>query len=109
MARTRIRKLPFTNFGDQAGPGIVGAEQVQGKELSYNNLTDADAAFELISEFPADRPAIAIIKHANPCGAAVGGAIVEAYRKALACDPVSAFGGIVALNGRWMKRPPAKS
>jgi len=86
-------------FGDHAGPSIVGAEQVQGKELSYNNLTDADAAFELISEFPSDRPAVAIIKHANPCGVAVGGSIVEAYRKALACDPVSAFGGIVALSG----------
>ena len=86
-------------FGDHSGPGIVGAEQVQGKELSYNNLTDADAAFELISEFPTDCPAVAIIKHANPCGAAVGGTIIEAYRKALACDPVSAFGGIVALNG----------
>ena len=89
----------LVEFGDHSGPGIVGAEQVQGKELSYNNLTDADAAFELISEFPAGRPAVAIIKHANPCGVAVGGTIIEAYRKALACDPVSAFGGIVALNG----------
>ncbi len=79
-------------------PSIVKAEQVQGKELSYNNLTDAEAAFELISEFPSDRPAIAIIKHANPCGAATGASVTEAYKKALACDPVSAFGGIVALN-----------
>jgi phosphoribosylaminoimidazolecarboxamide formyltransferase/IMP cyclohydrolase len=79
-------------------PGIVAAEQVQGKELSYNNLTDADAAFELISEFPASRPAVAIIKHANPCGAAAGRSAAEAYRKALACDPVSAFGGVVASN-----------
>jgi phosphoribosylaminoimidazolecarboxamide formyltransferase/IMP cyclohydrolase len=86
-------------FGNHSGPSIVAAEQVQGKELSYNNLTDADAAFELISEFPAGEPAVAIIKHANPCGAAVGGSILEAYKKALACDPVSAFGGIVALNG----------
>jgi phosphoribosylaminoimidazolecarboxamide formyltransferase/IMP cyclohydrolase len=80
------------------GPSIAGAEQVQGKELSYNNLTDADAAFELISEFPTEKPAAAIIKHANPCGAATGATITEAYRKAVACDPVSAFGGIVALN-----------
>jgi phosphoribosylaminoimidazolecarboxamide formyltransferase/IMP cyclohydrolase len=85
-------------FGDHAGPSIVGAEQAQGKELSYNNLTDADAAFELISEFPPEEPAVAIVKHANPCGAAVGASLTEAYRKALACDPVSAFGGIVALN-----------
>ncbi len=85
--------------GDRHGPSIVRAEQAQGKELSYNNLTDADAAFELISEFPPEAPAVAIIKHANPCGAAVGGSIVHAYQKALACDPVSAFGGIVALNG----------
>ncbi|MGO9543757.1 MAG: bifunctional phosphoribosylaminoimidazolecarboxamide formyltransferase/IMP cyclohydrolase [Rhodomicrobium sp.] len=82
----------------RTGPSLVRAEQVQGKELSYNNLTDADAAFELISEFPAGHPAIAIVKHANPCGAATGGSVVEAYRKALACDPVSAFGGIVASN-----------
>ena len=81
------------------GPSLVRAKQVQGKELSYNNIADADAAFELISEFPAEEgPAIAIVKHANPCGAAVGGSLAEAYRKALACDPVSAFGGIVAAN-----------
>ena len=77
-------------------PGIATAEQVQGKALSYNNLNDTDAAFELAAEF--DQPAVAIIKHANPCGTAVGGALTEAYAKALACDPVSAFGGIVAVN-----------
>jgi phosphoribosylaminoimidazolecarboxamide formyltransferase / IMP cyclohydrolase len=82
----------------RTGPSLVRAEQVQGKELSYNNLTDADAAFELISEFPPTRPAIAIIKHANPCGVATGNTVAEAYRNALACDPVSAFGGIVASN-----------
>ncbi len=82
----------------RGGPSLVRAELVQGKELSYNNLTDADAAFELISEFPASQPAIAIIKHANPCGTATGATVLEAYRKAFACDPVSAFGGIVALN-----------
>ncbi len=79
-------------------PTIVGAHQLQGKELSYNNLTDADAAFELISEFPANTPAAAIIKHANPCGVAIGETLAGAYEKALACDPVSAFGGIIAVN-----------
>jgi phosphoribosylaminoimidazolecarboxamide formyltransferase/IMP cyclohydrolase len=93
------QKAALYRFGDHAGASMVDAEQVQGKELSYNNLTDADAAFELISEFPAGSPAVAIIKHANPCGVAVGETITEAYKKALACDPVSAFGGIVALNG----------
>ncbi|MDP6589248.1 MAG: bifunctional phosphoribosylaminoimidazolecarboxamide formyltransferase/IMP cyclohydrolase [Alphaproteobacteria bacterium] len=82
--------------GGAARPGVAAAEQVQGKELSYNNLNDTDAAFELVAEF--DDPAIAIIKHANPCGAARGGDLKEAYLKALASDPVSAFGGIVAAN-----------
>ncbi len=77
-------------------PGVATARQLQGKELSYNNLNDTDAAFELVAEF--DQPAIAIIKHANPCGVAVGLDTLDAYRKALICDPVSAFGGIVALN-----------
>jgi len=77
-------------------PGVATARQVQGKELSYNNLADTDAAFELIGEFAT--PAVAIIKHANPCGVAVGGSLAEAWAKALACDPVSAFGGIVAVN-----------
>ncbi|ADP70463.1 phosphoribosylaminoimidazolecarboxamide formyltransferase/IMP cyclohydrolase [Rhodomicrobium vannielii ATCC 17100] len=94
------QKAALYESADRSGPGIVGAEQVQGKELSYNNLTDADAAFELISEFPGAEPAVAIVKHANPCGVALGSSLVEAYSKALACDPVSAFGGIVALNGR---------
>ena len=79
-----------------AAPGVATAHQHQGKALSYNNLNDTDAAYELVAEF--DRPAVAIIKHANPCGVAEGESLVEAYRKALACDPVSAFGGIVALN-----------
>jgi len=81
-----------------ARPGVATARQLQGKELSYNNLNDTDAAFELVAEF--DRPAVAIIKHANPCGVAVAGDLLDAYRKALACDPVSAFGGIIALNRR---------
>jgi len=76
--------------------GVATASQVQGKELSYNNLNDTDAAFELISEF--EEPAVAIIKHANPCGVARGKDTLEAYKNALRCDPVSAFGGIIALN-----------
>ncbi len=79
-------------------PGIGQARQVQGKELSYNNLNDADGALELISEFRDGPPAVAIIKHANPCGVATGATLLEAYQAALACDPVSAFGGIVAVN-----------
>jgi phosphoribosylaminoimidazolecarboxamide formyltransferase/IMP cyclohydrolase len=80
----------------ESRPGVATARQLQGKELSYNNYADADAAFELAAEFAS--PAIAIIKHANPCGAAIGSTMREAWDKALACDPVSAFGGIVALN-----------
>jgi phosphoribosylaminoimidazolecarboxamide formyltransferase/IMP cyclohydrolase len=83
----------------ESRPGVASATKVQGKELSYNNLNDTDAAFELVSEFdPAVAPAVAIIKHANPCGVATGTILIDAYRKALRCDPVSAFGGIVALN-----------
>jgi phosphoribosylaminoimidazolecarboxamide formyltransferase / IMP cyclohydrolase len=77
-------------------PGVATARQVQGKELSYNNLNDTDAAFECVAEFEA--PAVAIIKHANPCGVATAGSVAEAWELALRCDPVSAFGGIVALN-----------
>ncbi len=77
-------------------PGIALAKQLQGKELSYNNFNDTDAAFELVSEF--DAPAVAIIKHANPCGVATAKTLYDAYKNALRCDPVSAFGGIVALN-----------
>ena len=79
-------------------PGVATARQVQGKELSYNNINDTDAAFELIGELGDERPAVAIIKHANPCGVATDDSLVEAYRKALECDSTSAFGGIVALN-----------
>jgi phosphoribosylaminoimidazolecarboxamide formyltransferase/IMP cyclohydrolase len=78
--------------------GVATAKQFQGKELSYNNINDTDAAFELVSEFDRQRPAVAIVKHANPCGVAIGASLAEAYRQALACDPVSAFGGIIALN-----------
>ncbi len=80
-------------------PGVATARQVQGKALSYNNINDTDAAFELVGEFdPARTAAVAIIKHANPCGVAEGPDLIAAYKRALACDPVSAFGGIVALN-----------
>ncbi len=80
-------------------PGVATATQHQGKELSYNNINDTDAAFELVAEFaPADGPACAIIKHANPCGVARGATLLEAYQKAFDCDRTSAFGGIVALN-----------
>ncbi len=76
--------------------GVATARQVQGKELSYNNLNDTDAAFEAVCEFP--EPSVVIVKHANPCGVASAGTMAEAWALALRCDPVSAFGGIVALN-----------
>jgi phosphoribosylaminoimidazolecarboxamide formyltransferase/IMP cyclohydrolase len=80
-------------------PGVATARQLQGKQLSYNNINDTDAAFELAGEFdPARSAAVAIIKHANPCGVAEGVSLKDAYLKALRCDPVSAFGGIVAVN-----------
>ena len=84
--------------GGAPRPGVASAEQAQGKALSYNNLNDTDAAFELVAEFEA--PAVAIIKHANPAGVATAASPAEAYAKALACDPLSAFGGIIALNRR---------
>jgi phosphoribosylaminoimidazolecarboxamide formyltransferase/IMP cyclohydrolase len=89
----------FYATGEQR-PGVATATQLQGKELSYNNLNDTDAAFELVSEFDPSVPAVAIIKHANPCGFAVGPTLLDAYRLALRTDPVSAFGGIVAVNRR---------
>src|ERR1700709_1108754 len=80
-------------------PGVATARQLQGKELSYNNINDTDAAYECLAEFDAKRTAACVIvKHANPCGVAEGADLVSAYRKALACDPTSAFGGITALN-----------
>ncbi len=80
------------------GRGIAQAEQLQGKELSYNNYNDADAALELVSEFRDGPPTVVIVKHANPCGVASGATLLEAYEAALACDSVSAFGGIIAVN-----------
>ena len=87
----------FYVTGEQR-PGVANARQLQGKELSYNNIADTDAAFELAAEF--DEPACIIVKHANPCGVGLGADLKEAYARALACDPVSAFGGIVAVNRR---------
>lgn len=90
-------------------PGIAAARLVQGKELSYNNVNDTDAAFELVAEFdPARTAAVAIIKHANPCGAAQAETLAEAYELALRCDPVSAFGGIVAVNRKLDAAAAAK-
>ncbi len=83
-------------YADGSGLGIAGARQLQGKELSFNNLVDLDACWDLAQEF--EEPACIIIKHTNPCGAATGAAILEAYRKALECDPVSAFGSVIGIN-----------
>jgi phosphoribosylaminoimidazolecarboxamide formyltransferase / IMP cyclohydrolase len=83
-------------YADGSGLGIAGAVQLQGKELSFNNLVDLDACWELVQEF--DEPAVVIVKHTNPCGAATGATVREAYEKALACDPVSAFGGVIGIN-----------
>ncbi len=91
-----------------ARPGVATARQRQGKELSYNNINDTDAAFELVAEFDPATPACAIIKHANPCGAATGATLAEAYARAYDCDRTSAFGGIVALN-RPLDGPTAEA
>ncbi len=92
------QKAAFYRDGSDR-PGVATASQLQGKELSYNNINDTDAAFELVSEFaPGDGPACAIIKHANPCGVARGETLQQAYTRAFDCDRTSAFGGIIALN-----------
>ena len=83
-------------YSDGSGTGVAAAEQLQGKPLSYNNLVDLDAAWELVHEF--DRPGVAIIKHSNPSGAATGTSVVEAYQRALATDPLSAFGSVIGVN-----------
>lgn len=94
------QKAAFYRAPDQR-PGVAEARQLQGKQLSFNNLNDTDAAFECVAEFDASASAaVAIIKHANPCGVAMGTNLRDAYLRALRCDPVSAFGGIVALNRR---------
>jgi phosphoribosylaminoimidazolecarboxamide formyltransferase / IMP cyclohydrolase len=83
-------------YTDGSGRGVANAQQIQGKELSFNNLVDLDACWELAQEF--EEPAVIIVKHTNPCGAATGTSVIEAYRKALAADPVSAFGGVIGIN-----------
>ena len=83
-------------YSDGSGTGVAGALQLQGKELSYNNLVDLDACWELVSEF--DEPAVVIIKHTNPCGAATGSSVLDAYTRALAADPISAYGGVIGIN-----------
>ncbi len=92
------QQAAFYRHAGPSVPGIGQARQVQGKELSYNNLNDADAALELVSEFRDAAPTCVIVKHANPCGVATGATLAEAYEAAFACDTVSAFGGIIALN-----------
>lgn len=103
IEKLRYGENPHQTAAFYKGPerrfGVATARQVQGKELSYNNINDTDAAYECVAEFdPKRTAAVAIIKHANPCGVAEGMTLVEAYKKALACDSVSAFGGIIALN-----------
>jgi phosphoribosylaminoimidazolecarboxamide formyltransferase/IMP cyclohydrolase len=83
-------------YSDSTGLGVAGATQLQGKELSFNNLVDLDACWELAQEF--EEPAVIIVKHTNPCGAATGATVLEAYQKALAADPISAFGGVIGIN-----------
>jgi phosphoribosylaminoimidazolecarboxamide formyltransferase/IMP cyclohydrolase len=83
-------------YSDGSGKGVANGRQIQGKELSYNNIVDLEAAWDLAQEF--DEPVCAIIKHTNPAGTAIGATLVEAYKKALECDPVSAFGGVIAVN-----------
>jgi phosphoribosylaminoimidazolecarboxamide formyltransferase/IMP cyclohydrolase len=88
-------------YADGSGQGIAGAIQLQGKELSFNNLVDLDACWELAQEFPtgdSDPAVVVIVKHTNPCGVATGATILEAYLKALACDPISAYGGVIGIN-----------
>ncbi|MEH6664407.1 MAG: bifunctional phosphoribosylaminoimidazolecarboxamide formyltransferase/IMP cyclohydrolase [Brevundimonas sp.] len=105
IAGTLAQTLRYGENPHQAGafyrtsesrPGVANARQLQGKELGYNNIADADAAYELVAEF--NEPACVIVKHANPCGVAVGKDLSEAYARALECDAVSAFGGVVAVN-----------
>jgi phosphoribosylaminoimidazolecarboxamide formyltransferase/IMP cyclohydrolase len=99
----RYGENPHQRAAFYAGPvsryGVATARQVQGKELSYNNINDTDAAFEAVAEFdPAKTAAVVIVKHANPCGVAEAGDLAAAFERALACDPVSAYGGIIAVN-----------
>src|SRR4029077_3054758 len=90
------QKAAFYKWGAQAGYGLAASRQLQGKELSYNNIVDLDAAWNLIQEF--EKPACCIIKHTNPCGTAIGESLSEAYLRAYEADPISAFGSVIALN-----------
>ena len=91
------QRAAFYQIGESEGT-LAGARQLQGKELSYNNINDTDAAWSLVQEFDAAVPTVAIIKHANPCGVATGATLEDAYKRAFSCDSQSAFGGIIALN-----------
>ena len=93
-------------YSDGSGVGVANARQIQGKELSYNNIVDLQAAWDLAQEF--DEPVCAIIKHTNPCGTATGKTLAEAYKRALECDPVSAFGGVIGVNRPSTPKPPKK-
>jgi phosphoribosylaminoimidazolecarboxamide formyltransferase/IMP cyclohydrolase len=109
FAGTALRKAATLRYGENphqsaalytdpaAAPGLAQAEQLGGKEMSYNNYVDADAAWRAVHDFT--DPCVAVIKHANPCGIAIGADVADAHRKAHACDPVSAFGGVIAVNG----------
>ncbi len=117
IAMTKVAQVRYGENPHQMGAlyapegapqGLAAAEQVQGKELSYNNYSDADAALDLVSEFRDGPPTVVIVKHANPCGVATGETLAEAYAKALACDSVSAFGGIIAVN-RPLDGPTAEA
>ena len=93
-------------YGDGSGTGVANGRQLQGKELSYNNIVDLQAAWDLAQEF--EEPVCAIIKHTNPCGTATGKTLLEAYKKALECDPVSAFGGVIGVNRPMDAASPRK-
>jgi phosphoribosylaminoimidazolecarboxamide formyltransferase/IMP cyclohydrolase len=118
IAGTRLQTMRYGENPHQSAafyktgetrPGVATAKQLQGKELSYNNVADTDAAIELAAEFdPKASAACVIVKHANPCGVAIGPDLITAYKRALECDPVSAFGGIVALNRRLDKATAEK-
>lgn len=95
------QKASYYKFVDARRQAFVNSEQLQGKELSYNNILDANAAFCMVREF--DLPCVVVVKHNNPCGASVAESVLSAYRNAYQCDPVSAFGGIVACNVMWTK------
>ena len=106
--KTRTSRLLFMLSPVLSQAGIAAAEQLQGKELSYNNINDADAALECVNQFD-QQPACVIVKHANPCGVAMGNSNTEAYLNAFATDPVSSFGGIIAFNQLVTARSPRQS